>query len=205
MMLLGAVVLGVLIGCDRAARYEVLTFFFEGVPPLDGTHATAGADANVVILTNANIMSSMNPEHVVLQPDQFGQRVSSNHEFVRDCAQCHTGGFSSSRQDLRQDVPALCYSCHTDLHEPDDSLHGPLNVGECVFCHDPHQSAYVRLQKLPQPALCYSCHKVEDIVSIPGHAEPLQQACTGCHDPHGSSIPPLLKTSRRSDIQLVMD
>ena len=129
------------------------------------------------------------------EPDKLGQKIASRHQFVKDCAACHTGGLSSGRQELRESLPELCYSCHADLYQEGDSLHGPLNVGECLFCHDPHQSAYVRLQKTPQPQLCYQCHQRSDIAVIPGHQDRLEGVCTDCHDPHGSSQPALLKAN----------
>ena len=192
-MILGGSILCLVIGCDRVTRHNVLTFFFEGVPPLDGK--TAGADANIVTITNVDKLDIMNTRERGVVIDATGQKRASRHEFVKDCAACHTGGLSSGRQELRQPLPVLCTSCHADLTQEGDFLHGPLNVGECVFCHDAHQSAYVHLQKAPQPQLCYRCHQKQDIAVIPGHSEQLEGICTDCHEPHGSSRPNLLKTT----------
>lgn len=183
-----------LVGCDRTTRYKVLTFFFEGVPSPDGN--VSDAEKQPIIVTNTGDRQDiMNPEGRVVEPDRFGQRLSSRHDFAKDCAQCHTGGLSSGQQELRKPLPDLCYSCHTDLHQEGDYLHGPLNVGECIFCHDPHQSAYVHLQKSPQPQLCYQCHLKENIAVIPGHEECLDGVCTDCHNPHSSADSKLLKTN----------
>ncbi len=40
-IILAAVLLAVLSGCDRGARHKVLTFFFEGVPPPDADRQAA--------------------------------------------------------------------------------------------------------------------------------------------------------------------
>jgi predicted CXXCH cytochrome family protein len=193
-ILFGSLVFFCMVGCDRVTRYKILSFFFEGVPTPDDKRPGVGDDVNIVIITNVEKLDVMNPENRTIEPDKYGQKLSSSHEFARDCAQCHTGGFSSGQQELREPLPDLCYSCHRDLIQEGDYLHGPLNVGECIFCHDPHQSAYIHLQKAPEPLLCYRCHQQPDIAVIPGHQACLDKVCTDCHDPHGSSMPHLFKT-----------
>ena len=188
------IVLFCMIGCDREARYKVLTFFFEGVPEPGANKR--GADANFVSMTNVQKLHLDRDGTRTVQVDKLGQKFASRHDFSRDCAQCHTGSMGSGRQELRAPLPEMCYSCHGDLHKEGDYLHGPLYVGECVFCHDPHSSAFVHLQKAPQPDLCFRCHQKADVVLIPGHREALNGVCTVCHDPHGSSVPKLLKVGQ---------
>lgn len=188
------IILWVQTGCDRAAREKVLMFFFEGVPSSDGTPSGVGADPNIVILSKMDGVDVMNTNGRVIEPDPWGQKISSSHDFARDCAQCHTGGLRSGQQELREQVPDLCHSCHTDDRREGEFVHGPLNTGECLFCHDPHQSAYVHLQKAPEPALCFRCHQQGDIAAIPDHQERVDQVCTGCHDPHASPVRQLLKS-----------
>ncbi len=190
LMLFGGILVFCLIGCDRVTRYKILTFFFEGVPSPDGQGA--GAEPNIIVIRNVDRQDTMNPTNTAT-PDKWGQRGSSRHDFIKDCAQCHAGDLRSGQQDLRESLPDLCYTCHADLHREDDYLHGPLNVGECIFCHDPHQSQYIHLQKASQPQLCYLCHHQEDVALIPQHEEYLEGLCTDCHNPHGSSVPKLLK------------
>lgn len=185
----------VFLGCDRQSRYEILTFFFEGVPPLDGdpnavgvtassTHTENGEDTTTVIIekpkTPAEIAFSIQKHH-------------SSHKILKDCDKCHEGSLSSGRRELRKPLPDMCYSCHKDFSRSGKYLHGPINVGECVFCHDPHRSSFVKLQKDPQPKLCYNCHRRESISEIKNHEKVLDLICTNCHDPHASSQPKLLK------------
>lgn len=186
-----------LLGCDRMTRYKVLTFFFEGVPSPDGKYP--GAEPNIVTVRNVDRINAKNANAMATNADQWGQRLSSRHDFVKECDKCHLGDLRSGRQELKKPVPNLCYSCHTDLHQAGDYLHGPLNVGECVFCHDPHQSTYIHLQKAPQPDLCYRCHQRQDIEVVPGHQELLEKVCTDCHDPHGGPTLQFLKASREHE------
>ncbi|MDH4202811.1 MAG: hypothetical protein OEV87_07940 [Phycisphaerae bacterium] len=182
------------IGCDRTTRYKVLTFFFEGVPSPDAKYIQS--KPKDTILSSADRLKAVKSANVLVL-DSLGQRRSSRHSIAKDCAQCHAGDLRSGRQELKTLLPKLCYSCHTDLYQESDYLHGPINVGECVFCHEPHQSAYVHLQKAPEPQLCYRCHQREDIATIPDHPEYLEKVCTDCHNPHGSPVPHLLKVDRQ--------
>ena len=186
LVILAGVFLIVLVGCDRAARHKVLTFFFEGVPPLEtdsqavGTKTPAGESPELVAAKQkATILDS--------------QRGSSTHEPSKECDKCHLeqGGWNQER--LAEPLPDLCYSCHTDYNAAAGHLHGPIAVGECLFCHEVHQSKYVHLQKAPQPKLCYQCHLAEDIESAAYHQGVERQICTECHDPHLGSTRNLLK------------
>jgi predicted CXXCH cytochrome family protein len=185
----------VFLGCDRQARHNILTFFFEGVPPLDGD--PNGQSFTSVVTSGGTVYESIpvipeipkTPEELAL----LSESHSSKHKFLRDCAKCHAGSMSSGRRELRKSMPGLCYSCHKDFSNKGDFLHGPLNVGACIICHDPHQSKYVNLQKDPQPKLCYRCHTRQEIRSIVDHEKILELKCTNCHDPHVSSLPKLLK------------
>ena len=184
------------IGCNQDARYKVLTFFFEGVPKPGEENPRSRWNVNRGNVSAVQGTESGQENELALVRGKSGQKRSSRHGFSRDCAKCHTGGLTSGQQDLRTPLPELCYSCHADLYQESDYIHGPLNVGECVFCHDPHQSAYIHLQKAPQPDLCYRCHQRDDIAMIPGHDLALESICTDCHEPHGSPNPKLLKTVR---------
>jgi len=195
--MVAGIVLFCAIGCDRESRYKVLTFFFEGVPEPGAKKARRWvSDANTVTMTNAQLRDQQKDGNRAAPVDKLGQRLSSRHDFSRECDKCHTGGMTSGHQELRAPLPDLCYSCHSDLHQKGDYLHGPLYVGECVFCHEPHSSGFIHLQKAPQPDLCLRCHQESDLVLIPGHREALQGVCTDCHDPHGSSVPKLLRVGR---------
>lgn len=185
-VILAGVFLVAAVGCDRGARHKVLTFFFEGVPPLDSD--TQPEDTETTVEESADTAALEEEVAKVAR-----QRRSSRHEPGKDCVQCHREGTRWSEKRLIKPLPDLCYSCHTDYSDAADYLHGPTAAGDCVFCHDPHQARYVHLQRAPQPELCYQCHLQEDIASIADHQDKQHDICTECHDPHMGATMNFLK------------
>ena len=185
------VFLVVLTGCDRVARHKVLTFFFEGVPPLDSDSQIADGETSTVESSEAAGDK---------EPTKVSKQIrASRHEAGKGCEQCHLGQGGWDRKRLAEPLPDLCYSCHTDYSVASGYLHGPIAAADCVFCHNPHQSRYVHLQKEPQPKLCYQCHLQEDIASIAGHQDTRYDICTECHDPHTGSTRDFLRPQLESD------
>ena len=175
------------VSCDEVGHHNVLTFFFEGVPPL-------GQDQ----LTDELVDSDFQ-ERSHVRPKQ----VWFVHQPRKDCTLCHDKGRQrvfSSQTYLIRPVPELCYECHGDYTTSASYVHGPVAVGRCLFCHNPHRSRIEHLLKEPQPQLCYLCHNMDTMKSIPAHLAEPQFACTDCHDAHTSSIKYLLK-----EASLLMD
>ncbi len=187
-IILACVLLAVISGCNRGARHKVLTFFFEGVPPLDADRQAADTKTPVEELPT---VADEKSTRITRQTDP------SEHDPGGDCNQCHLEG-SWDKNRLAKSLPDLCYSCHTNYSNAGGFLHGPIAAGECAFCHEPHQSKYIHLQKAPQPDLCYRCHLQEDIGSIADHRDEEHQICTECHDPHMGSTRNLLKSQLES-------
>ncbi len=181
-IILVGVLLAVTCGCSRVTRHKVLTFFFEGVPPLDADKRAAIAKATVAEPVDVELVKIVK------------QTRASGHKPGRDCSQCHQKIGGRSRNRLIRSLPDLCYKCHTDYSASRDYLHGPIAAGDCVVCHDPHRSRYIHLQRAPQPDLCYQCHLQEDIGSIADHRDEQHQICSECHDPHMGSTRNLLKS-----------
>ena len=190
-MIFAGVFLIALLGCDRVARHKVLTFFFEGVPPLDSDSQVEEMEATV---EESEAAAALKEEAVKVAR----QRVSSKHKVGKDCGQCHLEQGGWDRERLIEPLPDLCYSCHTDYSTAGGYLHGPVAAGDCVFCHDSQQTKYVHLQKQPQPKLCYQCHLQEDIASVADHQDKQHEICTECHDPHAGSTRDFLKAPPES-------
>ena len=193
-ILLSTVVLaGVIVGCSREERYKILTFFFEGVPSLDGEPQSEGPE---IVSRRRREDPSANrrtrPGRASLQTD------ASSHRPAGDCLRCHQKNRRWDRKQLYKPLPDLCYSCHTNYNLVPGNVHGPVVAGACLFCHDPHGSEYVHLQKAPEPALCYQCHVREDVDSITDHQNYHERVCSECHDPHISSDRMLLKRYRET-------
>lgn len=166
-----------LAGCDPAKRYRILTFFFDGVPPLQ-TEIMLRSDAN------------SHAESGVIAAQFKGSR----HEPYDRCNNCHTTDPRSGMPILRSPTPQLCYACHTNYAVSPAFVHGPVAVGACLVCHDPHGSKFEHLMTLAQPEICYQCHEQEKVVMSAGHTSESIVNCTHCHDPHVGSQRTFLKT-----------
>jgi predicted CXXCH cytochrome family protein len=169
-----------LCGCDKVDRHNMLTFFFDGVPPVGSETAGVGlADPNTVP----------------------GPRVSPTggwyvHKPLNNCTDCHGDRRrqTTSRQvQLVAEIPKLCYGCHEEQASLEGWVHGPVATGDCLLCHEPHKSRNEFLLAKPVPALCYDCHEPQTVHQIEGHADESHTYCIGCHDGHAGATRHLLK------------
>jgi len=162
------------------ARYEVLSFFFDGVPDPDAVEdARGGEDGSAGGLVGP-------------QP--------SFHQPVVDarCSECHgegTGGegrrsFRGGSWEAVQRAWKTCDTCHSDPAEvrpesiviaTDAYLHGPVALRDCQRCHHGHQSRYPSLLRTERAeTICVTCH--EGFGLREGGMAAMD--CSACHDPH---------------------
>lgn len=181
------------LGCNDVERHRILTFFFEGVPPVDAVFRPVGIRRTRVGIDGSTTIGIVDERRVRIAQQKRG----SQHASASQCDKCHFGRMGANQGRLAKPVPELCYSCHDNFETGDGNLHGPIVVEECMFCHESHQSAYVHLQKAAQPDLCYRCHLREDMGTIVDHEDKLDTICTDCHDPHTSSMKKFLKPGAR--------
>jgi predicted CXXCH cytochrome family protein len=161
-----------LAACSGPSGHRVLTFFFDGVPPL-GAPATADAD---------HAPKGGGPAKPAIQVRDHGPFAA------KLCEGCHETGRGNALV-----VPAdeLCAKCHTlDLSRK--FVHGPLNGGGCLLCHDPHRSQYPYLLVAESGTFCVRCHDRRALRQIAGH-EPAGEACAACHEAHMSDREYLLR------------
>jgi len=173
-----------LLSCTEAERYETLTLFFDGVPPVGGER---------IEIVQSQAMDPNVPPEPNLPPEV----IWSIHPPQQDCVQCHgerkERNFSRKVQLVAQ-VPQLCFQCHPDYDELAGDVHGPVAVGVCTFCHEPHKTPNPSLLKQPIPELCYGCHEAEVLEFFDSkHATPSYSNCNQCHEGHASEKPGLLK------------
>ena len=165
--------------CDNVGRHHVLTFFFDGVPPLPGA---AGTEASV--RSDAKIPASSPVENWRM------------HEPVKDCTACHGNQprrGASPKVQLVAPIPSLCYQCHQEYSAPDGWVHGPVATGDCLLCHEPHKTKTESLLRNAIPELCYQCHDPQAVHAVQGHAEPSSGHCVDCHEAHAAETKSLLK------------
>lgn len=118
------------------------------------------------------------------------------------CTVCHDAGSQPNRYRVEERDTVLCYGCHTERKEIDESkllLHGPVGAGMCTICHDPHSSPYGFQLIKAKTEVCIMCHQ-EDYERWIGqdslHPPFKSGNCAGCHDPHSSDYKYNLKANR---------
>jgi len=171
------------VSCEKTGRYEIMTFFFDGIE----SSKPEGFE-NRPFDPNAGLAQAAQAP------------VWYIHEPVKDCTNCHDTqrqSKSPGQAYLIAPVPKLCYNCHDDRTVSARFVHGPVAVGECLECHDHHKSRVKHLLKKAEPNVCYLCHDANAIAAIPAHSADQPSACTDCHTPHVSLERPLLKEGAR--------
>jgi predicted CXXCH cytochrome family protein len=169
-----AVAIGVLVvtsgGCNPQSRYEVLSFFFDGVPP---PRPPAAPEATEAVPGGSQTRRVGYREH-----GPYGARL---------CSACHEPGATNA---LVAEGEELCLRCHA--FKTKRYLHGPLASGGCIACHDPHSSQYRYLLLSESDSFCFRCHEQQAVARASAHAN-VTEACTVCHDPHSSDRKYLLR------------
>lgn len=155
-------------GCAPETRYEVLSFFFDGVPkPGEGRSELRGTEDNA--------------------PGALPRYGEHGPYAAKLCDACHLQGSNK----LVVDREELCVRCHV-LKLDRKMLHGPLASGNCEICHGPHGSSNRYLLVADSKEFCLYCHDKNDILKRDAH-QGMDAECTTCHDAHGSANEFLLK------------
>jgi len=117
-------------------------------------------------------------------------KTKNVHPVAQPCDTCHQAELTPHPQKnkktfkLVQDVPALCYTCHSPFGSK-KNVHPPVKDGMCTSCHNPHDSDEPKLLAQPAKDLCLSCHP--DKVNFKFvHGPASTGDCTTCHNPHES-------------------
>jgi len=171
-VLISVAAIAVLMSCTASTRYEVLSFFFDGVPPPE----VARAPEEEAAAAAASI-----PERRRIRYREHGPFAA------KMCNGCHVPGASNM---LVAPGGELCFRCH-QLALDKKYVHGPLVSGGCTVCHDPHSSQYRYLLVSASDSFCFHCHDRAAIVRT--HAAGTEDRCTTCHDAHTADNKYLLR------------
>lgn len=151
-------------GCSIEKHYELLSFFFDGVPNPNALSVTGSAGG--------------------FESLRDSPTYSAHRPFLDEqCSECHTSQFSTSG--VSADV---CMNCHDDVPTSLERMHGPVAAGACLWCHVPHESAFASLLKEKPRAVCGQCHEqgLLNTSKVPAHADETRQ-CLECHYGHGGT------------------
>lgn len=172
------------VACTQTARHDLLTTFFDGVPPLNGSGAgpaiapEAGGGATAGPIDPALIGAELEPPGL---PSQYLHEPYR----ARQCTACHDLSNVKSVKVGRQNV---CITCHGAVTADLEFVHGPVAAGDCLRCHAPHKSELPHLLLAPPGETCVQCHDWADLKSGEHHAgigTEGSAACVQCHRPHG--------------------
>jgi len=161
--------------CSEAARYRVLSFFFDGVPKPGVASAIGEAGERRDASGEPGAVSGL---------DRLPPPVQYAHPPYREnrCSACHDAQTGNL---IRTSEEGLCRSCHSAVPGEVRFVHGPVAVNACDFCHEPHSSSFAGLLVTDPRSLCLRCHDLADL-STGTHHEPTEiRACTQCHSGHG--------------------
>ena len=165
--------LAVWAGCTPEKKYEVLSFFFDGVPNPSDTAATGSETSGNTGGTKLAMMA------FVHKPFAEGK-----------CLECHKQpGLLVNTADLQD----MCIKCHKDVLKKHPITHLPVVMNECMWCHSPHTAPDKHLLRAKAPALCMQCHDGSLLTArTPAHMDPASD-CLTCHLGHGGAKPSYLK------------
>lgn len=162
----------VVTACNTPSGHRILTFFFDGVPPL----------RTPAVLAAGRRPGETGPAGPLVPVSEHGPYAA------KLCDACHETGRGNA---LVVPGDQLCGRCHVlDLGKK--YVHGPLNAGGCLLCHDPHRSGHESLLLADSAVFCIGCHEHRSLGPTEGH-EAGGPSCTACHEAHMSDREFLLK------------
>lgn len=162
------------VSCTTQKKYEVLSFFFDGVP------TPQAADINLVV----DSLSVMDSTNLLAKSNEVTKSHFQLHlpYGKKECISCHDQKLIGKTVETQ---PQLCYKCHDDYKENFKFVHGPVGGGYCSICHDPHKSQLDKLLKQPTEQLCLNCHASSTVYDNKFHLNTRKTSCIECHNPHG--------------------
>ncbi len=165
-------VLSLTTSCSSSESDDVLSIFFDGVPK--------NVDESESVDTSLVIENGDRKSNFLRKPKK--QLFFHSPYQSKDCNSCHE---SAAGNQLLEQPPELCYTCHDNFNTEYAVLHGPVAAGYCTKCHNPHFSKIPKLLIKKGQDICLSCHEKKSVLQNDVHLEIGNTNCTDCHNPHG--------------------
>lgn len=165
------------LSCSIEKNYQVLSFFFDGVPDPNAPVTASSLDA----------------------AKAAGLTYYSHKPYAENaCKECHENpsNIFGGRTDS-----SICMKCHAEIVQQHEVMHGPVAAVACLWCHKPHESVIENLLRHQVPQLCRQCH-IPGLQGAPQQPDHIQtkDACLDCHSGHGGDNRYFLKdVSNRPD------
>jgi predicted CXXCH cytochrome family protein len=179
-----AVISMFVLGCSVQEHYELLSFFFDGVPDPNAPAETSPAQT---LAMEGNAEGQLTPRRPVV--------IYTSHKPFADqqCGVCHD---SPRGRFIPPKGSDICKQCHENVAEGLAVVHGPVAVKDCRWCHTPHESPYPALLRAKPKDVCLQCHEMQDVFApdLTAHQDP-DRSCVDCHYGHGGKSRPFLKPS----------
>ena len=185
-------------GCSsKEQQYEMLSFFFTGIPSYED-------------FANDN----QNKKHQVEIEDESEVEITTyfaHPEWAKEkCESCHQTERNEAgivvKNDLNEPANKLCIKCHVDKTariaiKERLWLHSPVGEGKCLNCHAAHKSDYPFHLLFPlNNKICTNCHsiasisqKIHDDSKLMNTKTVRKNGCLACHNPHIGANKNLLK------------
>jgi predicted CXXCH cytochrome family protein len=161
--------------CDVKTRHRVLSFLFDGVPPLEQAEKEAPPEKT---LKRPSARETRKTKRVA---EKAPAKVYSHAPYaMKECGACH----SRVQGNVVDTTSALCFRCHSDEMVKSEIVHAPVAAGECLGCHNPHQSPNEHLLSRKLPDLCWQCHDEGIMAGEVRHPAAEGGGCPQCHSPH---------------------
>ncbi|MHC5111274.1 MAG: cytochrome c3 family protein [Planctomycetota bacterium] len=180
------------LGCAAATRYQILSFFFEGVP--EPTENRAAGEVSEQAPDSDVDDPNVNPEAGRSSQIASANVVRLHAPYTRyECRACHE---ADSGLVTRTPQDGLCRQCH-DVPADIRYVHGPVAVDDCLICHHHHGGEFPMMLRVDPGQLCIQCHDRDDLTGGEHHALLDESACLDCHSGHGGDDRFFLKRELR--------
>jgi len=182
LLALGVGALCAVVACSLETRHRALTFFFDGVPPLeDYIVAKTGAKE-----TPAPVAVAAATPSVEFLPGEGRGGRGSRHPIVAqgECDMCHN---PAQALEVKADWATVCLHCHGEKAKAQEWNHGPINLRQCQPCHQFHEASNPHLLAMPVPDLCLYCHGAKEGQKTYHNTAGMRvdvEYCTKCHEAH---------------------